>query len=232
MSQSKILTPSEVRQWAKLDSYFPLCDLADIYDILWLEFKNCLGLSFLKDVKADLADYSDVSEWNFETTYNLGDIVKYKKVVFTAVTENTNSVPSSVNDCWDFAPKFKTPCFNELWCEGSLARFISLVVAKTSITPSAIKLNAQGAVKHTTEGQESASRQERHDLIAHFDARAAVSLDRLIEFIQTYEGDCFKNSKLIHKDCCNKCSYVKPDDCKCVDDCTDGRLSQWYGAAG
>lgn len=110
-----IITPSEVAELSGVKLPFNPCDFRTAYFIEYYEFRTCLGLDFLTDLDADLVDYSAVLDWDKDSTYNTGDLVKFKGVYYISLIDSNGDVPT-LKTSWECAPKFTNTKYEDLYC--------------------------------------------------------------------------------------------------------------------
>lgn len=207
-----MLTPREVISWSRIDASFPTCDINDIDEAVRYEFETCLGPAFYKELVDHLNDYSDGEDWH-GGDYSAGDVVIYKGVYWIANVD-TNTEPTCSND-WQLAEKFDKECLNNLWCEGSLARYLALVVVKDTIPHAATKVTAGGIVKLFGEGFQQAGQSDVKLLQAAYNTKIQKSFELLDLWIKRNNSEgCFDKYKGLDNGCCDQCG-CQEEECQC-----------------
>lgn len=221
MAAKSLLTPREVIFWSKVDANFPTCDLQNIFLILAKEFKDCLGKAFYDFLIENLADYTDAEHWDSDKDYVTGDTVVYEGVYYTAI-ENTNESPP-MSSCWELAPKFTKDCLNDLWCNGFLAYYLSMLVVRDSIIPTTLNLGASGVVKRFGDKFETADYKEVSSLIKHHNNKIGQAFECLDAYLRDEnDSGCFDLYKGNAIGCCGECGCVEKK-CCCKTDCVDSK---------
>lgn len=216
-----LLTKQEVIQWASL-SNISECNIETIDSIVRCEFNDCLGKEFLKYLIDHLNCYDDpeefdVSEYDPEQTYNEGDIVIYD-CVYYKVKKEVQGIDPLNSECFCLAEKFDEECLNELWCNGSLARYLSLLVARQSIVPNMVQMTSMGIGRRRGDGFEPVSTKGMEMLMAHYSTLAQNEFTLLHQYmIDNKECGCFDYYKGLAIKCCGGCGCKKKE-CVC-DNC-------------
>jgi hypothetical protein len=131
--QLTLLSPSEVKEFSSISRDFPNCDIMAIRQFEEkLLMNECFLNNFYEDLKTDLVDYSAVQTYSNTTIYNINDKVKLNAVYYVAIQSVTGIQPPN-NLKWAVGQKFKSNCFNELFCS-YLARYVSEYVARKNAT--------------------------------------------------------------------------------------------------
>ena len=222
--QQKLLTKPEVRYWADQNN-LSVCNLEDIEAIVRCEFKDCLGKAFLKYLNENLTDFEKAVEYDPDTNYIVGDIVIYDCVYYEVIKEVIGIDPEN-SDCYCLADKFTEECLNDLWCKGSLARYLSYLVVRESIVPATGQLTNQGAVRRKGEGFEPLSDRAMERLIAHWSKKAQREFEMIHDYMKdNKECGCYDLYKGLAIKCCGKCG-CKTKECEC-DGCKTSKIDSF-----
>lgn len=131
--QLTLLSPSEVKEFSSISRDFPNCDIMAIGQFEEkLLMNECFLSNFYEDLKADLVDYSSVQTYSNTTAYIVNDKVKLNGAYYVAIQSVTGIQPPN-NLKWVVGKKFKSDCFNDLFCN-YLARYVSEYVARKNAT--------------------------------------------------------------------------------------------------
>lgn len=195
------------------------CNINKLETIIWTEFEGCLGLAFYDYLIANLAEYEDAQKWVSDTDYNEGDVVIYEGCYWIAKEDvSVDSVPNIEDGCWGFAPKFKSPCLEGLWCEGSLGDYLSYLIVRESIIPSSVRFTSEGIVRPVSKDYDAVSKSDKEGLVAHYSKCAKCEFTKLEWYMKNNNEDCcFDLYKGIANSCCGGCGCV-PVKCTCPDD--------------
>ena len=205
-------TNSDVIKYSRIEKEFPTCNVEDIEEIEWKEFKDILGLDFYEALETDKIDFSTFDLWSDKTAYVVGDKVqginenagKY----YIAIADNSEVVTNT--DFWKpYNIKFNTDCFDSLWCKGSLARYLALSVIVQTIVTSATKLTTAGVIEKFGDGYRSSSTSRVKMLEAHYMERRKVALEKLTAYILKDETECYDLSLI----------KTNPMSCGCIKNC-------------
>lgn len=204
-----LISEREVLRYARINDKTATCDIAFICTWEENEFRRCLGMDFFNDLKADLEDYTNVTEW-VNGSYNTGDLVSFEGLIYVAKV-NTSNNPMS-ND-WELAPKFSDSEYEYFWCR-YLGPYLANVIMKASIPSMHVYVTASGLQKRNTRDSEAASEAEYHIRQRAFDNTIEVTYNLMLDFVANDTSGKFANFGL-KKDICGKCNMQKPNDCKC-----------------
>lgn len=188
-----MILPQEVKELAKINKHVPTCDLQDIKQVEKVAARNCLGKSFYAALLADLKDYSEIPAWTGASV--TADTVRLYKGIYYKAKTTTTAEPTVKTD-WEEAPKFETDCYNDLWCEGGLGRYLALLVVQNSIPIMATAVTAQGVSKRDGEGHRAAEEAEVLRLQNWIASNVASALDNLDEYLKDNSANaCFSTYK-------------------------------------
>ncbi len=119
-------TVSDVRHHSAIARSTSECTIASIPMVERSLFFG--DLAFLKEeVEAHYIDYSNISKWDANKNYVVGDTVLYKGEYKIAIKNSINEAPSKYT-FWEDAPKFDKECLNDLWCNYVLPYIAHMVV--------------------------------------------------------------------------------------------------------
>lgn len=199
-----------------LPDTFPRCDITDIYAVERKEFKHCFGKAFYNELLLNLATY-DCIEWVEGSTVTAGETRSYKGIFYTANVDTTNR-PTHHTD-WSRSPKFKTECLENLWCIGSLGKYLAWCVLRGFLPFTRFRFNALGIVKMKGDDFDAISGSEANTMYDAIDNKIVCGLEVLIDYMRdNNESGCFDLYKGIANGCCGGCGCLDMD-CECVDDC-------------
>ena len=181
MALKTIITAYEVIKYGPFHPDYPTDYVCDhIPRIEQSLFRECyLGVTFYNSLLNDLADYSDVEDYDAAKTYNQDDFICYEGCIWLSLI-NTNTTHPSEDDgtAWKLADKFTTASNNDLW-ESNLRYWLAYEVSLTSVDYGTYHMGAHGATKQKADktGQETVSRGEldqlkrkmRHDADKHIE---------------------------------------------------------------
>ena len=183
-----LITPTEVKELARIDRHVQPCDINDIRQVETTMARECLGKEFYADLVNDLNDYSSVAAWTNGVTYLVGQSVVYKGVYYTAIA-TTTAEPSLKSD-WDLAEKFQSQCYNDLWCE-TLGRYLALLVVENSIPPISTPLTASGTVKKKGEGFDAANEASVLRLQNWVSSQVIAAFNNLHDYLTEDTNGCY-----------------------------------------
>lgn len=142
-----LITAFEVVKYSPVKHDYPtsyICDHIYNKELKLFNGKNLLRETYTKLV-ADLIEYSNVTEWDIDDTYNENDIVLLDGCIYVSLEDtNTNSPVDSAY--WMLAPKFNTACYNVLWVN-FLRRYLAYNIIYTSIQYSTYQATSKGLTK-------------------------------------------------------------------------------------
>lgn len=217
----ELLTRTEIINQLGLGDTFPTCKLIAICNVIRQEFGKCLGRDFLKFIEANIAKYNDSEEWT-DREYEKGKVVIYCGNYYQA-KEKTTAKPDDVR-YWCLAPKFEKACLNEIWCDGSLANFLSWAVWMNIYPSTYIVTTDNGEMKNKSQYAESANIEEYRIKFSWIKKMYASSFEALHEWIldNANNTDCYNLYKGLNRDCCKDCG-CKKQSCSCETNCVDGK---------
>lgn len=209
-----ILTPFQVILFSRIDKEFPPYEIQDIYEVESSLFKKCLSIELYEALIADKVDYSSVTAWNVNTEYIAGDKALFAGIIYNCVTANQGVTPQvyTKNSVWELADLFTTPCYNSLFNETLICRWLALAVMRTSTPHIRIKTTARGLVKPHSETSTTATKDDANDLMVNYAARMNDCLDNIMRYI----GKNFTSCDFVGvKDPNEKCACnTKDNNCK------------------
>ncbi len=218
MAVKTLQTRSEVLSNSGIVGNLSTCKIHDV-DIIEAEndlFTNCFGIDFYKELKDKdhLADYSAVDEHVQNQSYNAGDKVIFKGIIYKAKATTTNEPTYSTD--WEVAPKFTTSKFNDLWCNG-LSKILALKVMHNTIPILSMEMRENGVVKATGGDFEHASSREIQSVLDHFKSRIESLRSVVDTWIKANNDDnTFDKYKPIKEKITSDCS--EDEDCKDIED--------------
>lgn len=178
----------EVIYYSRIGKHFPPCDISDILQAEQYIARAKIGKEFYQALIADLVDYTGVSQYVAGTTYNQGDNVAYRGIIYTVTAVTSNKIPTVTTD-WTQAPKFGTACFENLWCN-YLARYIALCVIANTIPKIAAKITAEGIVVLEGDGYRAAGKERISDLKAWAAANIEMTWANMVDYIDC-NNECY-----------------------------------------
>ncbi|MEL6275696.1 MAG: hypothetical protein AAFU03_11380, partial [Bacteroidota bacterium] len=95
MSKTGLLSPSEVIRWTPVQLPFNPCTLRELYGIEYEQAKSCLGLQLWQAMIDALADYSEATYYNADTTYQIDDVVIWNGG-YRIATAPTTQIPDDI----------------------------------------------------------------------------------------------------------------------------------------
>lgn len=185
--KATLITPEEVKELAKIDQHVQPCDINDIRQVEKVMARDCLGKDFYNAIVDDLNDYSTAAKWT-NTTTAAGQIRLYGGNYYRSLT-STSAEPTLKSD-WEVAPKFKTDCYNDLWCE-VLGRYVALLVVQNSLPPISTPITASGTVKKRGEGFDAASEQSVLRLQSWLASQVSTAFENLHEYLTDSDSTCY-----------------------------------------
>lgn len=188
------------------------CSLDDINEIVWAEFNDCLGMDFFNKLESNLVDYSDAEIWE-DKSYVEGDKVVYRERYYIANTDTDNE--PTLSDDWSEGEKFKTKCYNDLWCN-VLARYLALSVMRFSAIEANTPMTDSGIVEQFGDNFKSASDSRVKMYLRDLDRKRETAFNRLKNYMTRYNNNgCFNLFKGLAIGCCGNCGYIE---CSCSSD--------------
>lgn len=212
-----LLLPDEVVNFTPISIQFPRCDLRTLYGIEFNEGLNCLGMHFYNELLGDLVDYSGVLPYAQATSYNTGDLVAYKGVIYTALEDSLQGIiPTTINK-WEPAPKFNKECFEKLWCN-HLGEYLSWVVIRNRLPFISTQVTAEGLVKKIGEHFEAASDKDFHTVQKAVIAQVDRAFTNMHAYIMANNGNhCYDKYKGI----------IEQSDCGDNVDCKEAKKGNY-----
>lgn len=207
-----LITPFEVVKYSPVKHDYPtsyVCDHIYNKELKLFNGKNLLRETYTKLI-ADLVSYSDVEEYDIESTYNEDDLVLLDGCIFQSLAgSNTHSPVDAAY--WIPAPKFNTPCYNVLWVN-FLRRYIAYNVIYTSIQYSTYQATSKGLSKQLQDstGAGAVNKDEFFGWKREILDDAKDILENMIEWMNddankscfpelATNGDCGKLTKKVHR---------------------------------
>jgi hypothetical protein len=133
MARRAILTAQEIKDFSSADNDTPNCNIVMIAQFEeFLLGNECFNPVFYDDLKTDLVDYSSIITYSNTASYVIGDKVKLNGTYFIAIAPTTGTPPPN-NTKWEVGKKFKSDCFNNLFCD-YLGYYLSEYIARRSTT--------------------------------------------------------------------------------------------------
>lgn len=243
-SRKELITNGEVIGFIPfLSTGFQVCNVAEAGAMIRAEFNDCLGMAFYDLLISQLNCY-DYEKYNPETTYNEGDVVGYKGVIYVNVKPSTNVIPSQ-NDCWKLAPKFKegecvtvdetigydkngepiiketevcTCDYNDFFCD-YLGPYLSYVILRNRLPIIRVRITNDGIMTSNSQSLTSASKDAYSTLRISIDDTISCLFDDMVRYMKE-NPECFGLFKGIATDCCGGCGCLE-ESCKCPDDCSE-----------
>lgn len=146
MASKTILQPNDVLRFTQVSKEFPVCSLALIRQVERAEAYSCIGFPFYERLLADLVDHSGAPQWSKATTYGVGDVVLYNQVYYVATASSTGIIPSNALNYWDYAPRFTTQAYEDLFIDGALGSYLAHLAVRQSLGFGLISFGANGIV--------------------------------------------------------------------------------------
>lgn len=165
---------------------FPACKVSTIYQIEMAERRNCIGKKLYDALLEDLQDYSDAPAYQTGTTYAIDDVVEYKGIYYVAKA-STNKTPSVKSD-WEYADKFETDVFNDLWVS-NLGTYLSLLVYRETIPENSVTMSGSGLIRQKGENFDPASSNDVKRLQMSVDAKIHTALLNLQDYLEEHRSD-------------------------------------------
>lgn len=233
-----LITEYEIITKSGIDLDFPVCELRVASLIEVNEFNGCLGKEFYKILKSCLSDYNckiwcPKNENNETIQYELGEVVKYKGVLYVSIKSENEAIPSD-REWWGFAPKFNTAkkcsaAYEELWCE-YLCEYLALSIVKIRLPFIRTKVSKDGIISVHGSDFQAADKHSYQELCNAVDNMIAIVfgvMDDWMKSVNSNDGDyagCFDNYKGIAISCCGDCGCdIKT--CTCNSSCVEGKRS-------
>ena len=196
MATKILLSKAEFKSYASVDDAFPNCDLKAIRRIEQYEFRHRLGWDFYTALLDDLNEPT-YTTYASGTTYNQDDVVSYKGVLYTATAVTTTALPTVATD-WTETDKFTTECYNDLWCDGSLAEFLSLAVLKDMIPKVMVQVSGSGLTQGYGQTFKPAGHQNYEIRMRSINKEIEMAFDNLHHYmINNKATGCYGNYKNI-----------------------------------
>ena len=221
-----ILKSSEIIEFLGLDSSFPKCSLRSIFTTEYYEFTECLGTAFYDKLKEDMVKY-DCIKYDNDKTYQEGDTVNWKGIVKIAIQETQGNLPDNI-EFWEDAPKFKTPCYETLWCL-FLGEYLSWQVLKTRLPFISNQITGNGVVKLAKDSKLTPA--DFKDLRC-LDIAINREIEKTFKNMHHYmkhnnSGGCYGWYKGVATKCCGGCGCA-PVECTCEDSCLEAKENSGY----
>ena len=206
------------------------CSVSDI-GLVEFQIEECFGTPFMDFLKGSLVDYSNCKSWTRDEEFKEGDIVAIHGTYWIATKDSQGKEPKTDGgkDCWVTGEKFKKPCLNELWCDGSLFTYMDLMIQVQVAPELSMPLGQNGWRKNTGDKSESLSPKEIGIRLQMIKEKAGIALQKLDKWIRAkcdeegYEG-CFDLYKPLNRSCCSSCG-CKTEKCSC-NECIDN-ITGW-----
>lgn len=144
-----LISPYEVINNAPVKRDYPTTYLCTMLDVLEHDLVvSCFGDVFYALLKVDKIDYSTVPEYTDGKIpqyingliYSLGAHVFFDNCLFVSLEDNNMDAPSM--NTWGIAPKFNTPCYNDLW--DLLKMYLSLMIINKTLVYTTYQIGAKG----------------------------------------------------------------------------------------
>lgn len=217
-----ILTESDVIYYSGINLQSLQCDFRLINRIILYEFRTVLGIKLLEAMSADLIDTTEAKTYTSGVLYELGDLVKHKGKFYNALKQTSSQPP--LNTAWQPSQKFKSPCYNSLFCDFGLGEYLSHKILIDRLPHLLIKVGASGAIKKRGQDFEAASHKDNELLIRSHVKAAGMALDNLDWYIKTKkESKCYSGYLPLIADCCSNCGVSKTQ-CSCE----NGNINHLY----
>jgi hypothetical protein len=194
-----LITAHEAVRFAPCKGDYPTAYICDhILNVEISFFRKCLGLELYEKLKADLVRYTDIQLYSSTAVYNLNDLAVLDSCIFKSL-KNNNTASLSDEAAWSVAPKFKTPCYEELWTL-FLRRYLAYMLLYTSITYSTNQASAKGLVRFHNDdtGISSADKNTQMSYKNSLLHDALITYENMQYFMQ--DNSCFEQ-----KPCEKKC---------------------------
>lgn len=208
MSLTPIITKEEVKKWLRISSEFPDCELSDLYECEDEELIECFGEDLKEELLDHLIDYSNAEQYDPSKTYEKGDVVIYCGMLKIALSDAPSKEPDC-NDQWGTPTKFDKECYNELWCNYGLGKYIAIKIGIDLFPDMILKITGKGLVKSKGMDFEHATDEDRKFKVASYYRQAAKAMKRVKRYLLKCDDDtCFTWLQN------NSCSCSN-DPCKC-----------------
>jgi len=181
---TNLITAAEVVKYGPVDRNYPteaLC--THIPRVELLEFSKCyMGIEFYDKLRDDLVDISSAKGF-VEGTYNTGDMIVYKSLVYESTIDGQTVNPQDSLANWTLTKKFTTPKYNDLWDNG-LKNWLAYAVIYTSIRYNTYKAGSKGLVKTTGDDTGIATVNERE--FSSFKSELLNDVEQWLKVIYDY----------------------------------------------
>jgi len=164
-------------------------------------FNEChLGYALYDVMLEDLSDISNVNNYDENTIYELDDKVLYEGVVLQSLANGNAIEPCDIlaKDFWAVAPKFTSPCYQELY-DKFLKFYIAFTVVGRSMRYSTYQSGSKGITKYSEDfrgkgtGLITVSLNEFYEWKKDILYEAERSISNVFEYIK-YKHSKFKNN--------------------------------------
>ena len=196
-----LLTPWEAVSYGPVAQEYNTADMAPYIRTVEMKvFRECLSLELYKEMQEKKVEYSNLPQWDKTATYSENDTVIFFGSAIISLKDINNDLPGSDAPpedpnykSWDYAQKFDSDCFNNLW-ELHLRSYLAFEISLKSIRKSTHRATAKGLTEMTDSGASSRN-VSRTSLIDWKKEIREDALDLLQEMkywiIDTYkEGSC------------------------------------------
>ena len=221
-----LLSQSEIVKYTVLAKEFPRCDFGELFQAEYVEFCDCLGIDFYKQLLRSCVDYSKICEkYDPNKEYQIGDKVVWKGTYLSAVKVTKNNNPDT-KGCWELCPKFEDPCLEKFWCK-FLAPYLSWVILRQQLPFIANQIKADGVLEMFGFGARFKTVEEDriHMVNKAIAARVEQAFKALKKYAQTENKGCLNKLKFLGISCCKSCGCVE---CGCEDGCDDDKSDTGY----
>jgi hypothetical protein len=153
-----LITANEVRKYAPVQQDYPTGSWCEQIDFIEEDlFDDCnIGLNYYEQLIDDLNN-TDVDQYLFSVTYNLGDRCHVNSVIYISLIDNNDVNPiddSKENPKWRRQPKFVTP-ENEIIFKKLIGPWLAISIVYRTIRYETYRAGGQGLIKITPKFSES-----------------------------------------------------------------------------
>lgn len=143
-----LITNFEIISKSVVKREYPLDNLAMFKDIVESHYlRNCFGKDFYAALKADVNDWSTVTEWE-AGTYALNDLVSWNGLILRSTQAANTQEPSLTASQWVAASKFDESEYTTLW-NTYLCQIIANKILMACVVPDSYRATAKGLMKST-----------------------------------------------------------------------------------
>ena len=186
-----IITPLEVIKNSSISSKVSTKFLCDHIPQVEMTFaRTCLGADLYNRLLGNIRTFTKIEAYDPTKAYMLCDKVNYFGILLeSTINSNTVNPCDDTNGCWTEGKKFRSKCFNDLWCNG-LKDYLAYAVLCESLEYMTYEIGAMGLVEKSGEHYRTAAKGTFNTVKTKILKDTNTRLDNLIFYMECNAERC------------------------------------------